>query len=436
MRTAPIVTSGSTANWAARAPLGPGAGRFHPGARPAVHGLPAGGLRALPRRLRQRLPLAIMLLVPRGILPSLQDRIQARRRTSQTARATPRMSGARPGSWSRDPAAGSRGDGQALRRGGGGRRTARIAVSEGTITALIGPNGSGKTTLFNMVTGYLPADAGTVLASPARASGRADPATAPGSAAPSSRRVFGALTLVENLVAAIHQPWHALFRARVRAGDARRARETLELFGLARLGDHQAAELSFGQRKLLEFAAVLMGRPPPGAARRAHLGRQSGDGRGHRAPRARAAPPGADVPDRRARHEPRHAPLRSGDRPRPRRQDRRGGSPPRSAPTRASSTPTWGPDRALDPGTRGGLRTGGHPAGRDLELEAGDDHLAWWGPTAPASPPRAARGERPAAPAAGRDPARRSAAHGPLPAPGAGGGPRIGTCPRSAASSR
>ena len=37
-----------------------------------------------------------------------------------------------------------------------------ISVAEGTVTALIGPNGSGKTTLFNLVTGYLPADSGSI----------------------------------------------------------------------------------------------------------------------------------------------------------------------------------------------------------------------------------------------------------------------------------
>ena len=46
----------------------------------------------------------------------------------------------------------------------------------GTITALIGPNGSGKTTLFNMITGYLQADAGTVRFDGRDVTG-ADPAT-------------------------------------------------------------------------------------------------------------------------------------------------------------------------------------------------------------------------------------------------------------------
>src|SRR5207248_10111824 len=37
-----------------------------------------------------------------------------------------------------------------------------FAVPEGTITALVGPNGSGKTTVFNLLTGYLRSDSGTV----------------------------------------------------------------------------------------------------------------------------------------------------------------------------------------------------------------------------------------------------------------------------------
>ena len=36
-------------------------------------------------------------------------------------------------------------------------------VRAGTITGLIGPNGAGKTTLFNIVTGFLKADAGRIL---------------------------------------------------------------------------------------------------------------------------------------------------------------------------------------------------------------------------------------------------------------------------------
>jgi branched-chain amino acid transport system ATP-binding protein len=138
-----------------------------------------------------------------------------------------------------------------------------LQVPEGTITALIGPNGSGKTTLFNIVTGYLPADAGAIRFAGRRVD-RPDPARLYRSGLTRTfqqARVFPSLTLVENLVAAIHQSWRSLLRARVSASDLERARAVLDQFGLLGLAERRAGELSFGQRKLLEFGAVLMGRP-------------------------------------------------------------------------------------------------------------------------------------------------------------------------------
>ena len=69
------------------------------------------------------------------------------------------------------------------------------------------------------------------------------------------------MTLVENLVAAIQQPRRSLFRSAAPRPHRERAVELLEEFGLAGLKDARADSLSFGQRKLLEFASVLMGKP-------------------------------------------------------------------------------------------------------------------------------------------------------------------------------
>jgi neutral amino acid transport system ATP-binding protein len=138
-----------------------------------------------------------------------------------------------------------------------------FSVTAGTITGLIGPNGSGKTTLFNLITGYLPADEGHL-----RFAGRLRRRPNPGALYRAGlartfqqARVFPQLTLVENLAAASEAPWRALFRSRISGAERARATELLEEFGLAEHAEHRAAELSYGQRKLLEFATVLMSRP-------------------------------------------------------------------------------------------------------------------------------------------------------------------------------
>jgi neutral amino acid transport system ATP-binding protein len=60
---------------------------------------------------------------------------------------------------------------------------------------------------------------------------------------------------------AISQPWRTILRRALGGEDRDRARDALEEFGLSRMATRKASELSFGQRKLLEFATVLMGRP-------------------------------------------------------------------------------------------------------------------------------------------------------------------------------
>jgi ABC-type branched-subunit amino acid transport system ATPase component len=138
-----------------------------------------------------------------------------------------------------------------------------LEVAEGTVTALIGPNGSGKTTLFNIITGYLEADAGAVSFAGKPVLGR-DPGRLYRSGLSRTfqqARVFPQLSVQENLVIAAGYRWSQLFTRRVAGEDRRRAADLLEEFRLAPVADLLAAELSYGQRKLLEFAAVLMSEP-------------------------------------------------------------------------------------------------------------------------------------------------------------------------------
>jgi ABC-type branched-subunit amino acid transport system ATPase component len=138
-----------------------------------------------------------------------------------------------------------------------------FGVPEGSVTALVGPNGSGKTTAFNLITGYARADSGTVRFAGATVR-RPDPVRLSRSGLTRTfqqARIFPDLTLVENMVAAVQLPWTATFTRRVRRSERERALHLLDEFGIVRLAEERAGNLSYGQKKLLEFAAVLMGDP-------------------------------------------------------------------------------------------------------------------------------------------------------------------------------
>ena len=132
--------------------------------------------------------------------------------------------------------------------------TCTIEVNEGTVTGLIGPNGSGKTTLFNVITGYAKADAGEVYLADRRITNIApDKVFALGIGRTFQlTRIFPSLTVMENmLVASQHH----------RAGARKRAIEQLEFVGIAGYHASLAGTLSYGQRKLLELAYILVADP-------------------------------------------------------------------------------------------------------------------------------------------------------------------------------
>ena len=141
-----------------------------------------------------------------------------------------------------------------------------LEVEKGSITGLIGPNGSGKTTLFNVMTGYVRPDSGTVTFDGdditaiepdkvfARGIGRTFQLT----------RIFARMTVLENmLVATQHdEGWlRSMTRSKSSPVDVDNAMEWLDFVGIARLSALQAGSLSYGQRKLLELAYVLVANP-------------------------------------------------------------------------------------------------------------------------------------------------------------------------------
>jgi neutral amino acid transport system ATP-binding protein len=137
-----------------------------------------------------------------------------------------------------------------------------FAVEQGTICGLIGPNGSGKTTVFNLITGYLPADAGRIAFHGRRI--RPDPTRLARRGLIRTfqqARIFPHLTVLENMVLATPQTWWRCGSRRIGGAERERAEELLADFNLSPTVAVAAGELSFGQRKLLEFATTLMCRP-------------------------------------------------------------------------------------------------------------------------------------------------------------------------------
>ena len=141
-----------------------------------------------------------------------------------------------------------------------------LEVEKGSITGLIGPNGSGKTTLFNVITGYVRADSGTVTFDGNDITGsEPDKVFAKGIGRTFQlTRIFGRMTVLENmLVATQHdESWlRSMTRSKSSTVDVDNAMDWLEFVGIARLSTLQAGSLSYGQRKLLELAYVLVANP-------------------------------------------------------------------------------------------------------------------------------------------------------------------------------
>ncbi|HET9926088.1 MAG TPA: ABC transporter ATP-binding protein [Methylomirabilota bacterium] len=147
-----------------------------------------------------------------------------------------------------------------------------VSIEAGELVGLIGPNGSGKTTLFNCVTGYLAPDAGRVLFHGRDVTGVAAHRIARLGVGRTFQlvSVFPRLSALENLLTFLqqHQEEHVLARLvraprvrRYEAAAVERALALLDSVGLAGRADDPAGSLSYGQRKLLAFAAALMPDP-------------------------------------------------------------------------------------------------------------------------------------------------------------------------------
>ena len=128
---------------------------------------------------------------------------------------------------------------------------AEVLVRPGEVVGLIGPNGAGKTTLFNVVTGLVEEESGTVTLGAVDLSDEPPHRIARAGLARTFQnlRLFDTQTVRENVaVAALAARHYRPHRPPVDVEDL------LERSGLAALADRQAATLDYGNQRRLELA--------------------------------------------------------------------------------------------------------------------------------------------------------------------------------------
>jgi ABC-type branched-subunit amino acid transport system ATPase component len=139
-----------------------------------------------------------------------------------------------------------------------------LSLQLGSITGLIGPNGSGKTTVFNLITGFIARDTGDV-----RFKGESITGLGPNriyglgiGRTFQLARIFPRLTALENMLVPVRRSGvRALFSRGQWHDEKDRAMEMLAAMDISHVAGLLGGSLSYGQRKLLELAAVMMARP-------------------------------------------------------------------------------------------------------------------------------------------------------------------------------
>lgn len=148
---------------------------------------------------------------------------------------------------------------------------ATLSIKRGSVTSIIGPNGAGKTSLFNLISGAISPDSGSITFEgteiskkrPHEISRLGLVRTFQGA------KVIRRLSVMENiLLAAQDNPGDRLWRLvtprvrkRFEEEAAERALDLLKQVGLESFVDSYAGILSGGQRKLLDLARAMMANP-------------------------------------------------------------------------------------------------------------------------------------------------------------------------------
>jgi branched-chain amino acid transport system ATP-binding protein len=143
-----------------------------------------------------------------------------------------------------------------------------FSVRKHRVTSLIGPNGAGKTTTFNLITGFLQPDAGRIYFKNKDITGCAPHELVGMGLARTFQdlRLFNRLTTLDNVLLGLQSRWgESLWEAVIGARrikdrkkkDIERGMFLLDSVGLSDKAQDRAADLSYGEQKLLALARLM-----------------------------------------------------------------------------------------------------------------------------------------------------------------------------------
>lgn len=137
-------------------------------------------------------------------------------------------------------------------------------VERGTITGLIGPNGAGKTTAFSCISRTTAPTSGEVWLDGQRIDGlRPHQITRMGlSRTFQISRNLADMTVLENVICqASVNGWRDMFKPAMNPQEIDKAMGILDFLGITRIAQEDGSNLSYGQKKLMDLAALLMSDP-------------------------------------------------------------------------------------------------------------------------------------------------------------------------------
>jgi branched-chain amino acid transport system ATP-binding protein len=157
-----------------------------------------------------------------------------------------------------------------LRKSFGGlhvTKNVNLTIEPGERRLIIGPNGAGKTTLFNLVTGDLTPDSGTISLNGVDITHVASRQRPHLGMARTYQIItlFARDTIVHNVTLALlglsPLRWNPVIDLKRQSHLAEQARAGLEQIGLGHIADRPLSQTSYGERRRVEIAMALAQKP-------------------------------------------------------------------------------------------------------------------------------------------------------------------------------